>query len=96
MSEVVDTTQTTATHAVAKPDIASTHAMLPPKPPAAALIDVKFVAVNVLSCSPRHIYRLVDAGKMPPPVRLGALVRWNRATIDAWIAAGCPSMKGGK
>jgi excisionase family DNA binding protein len=63
--------------------------------PAAALIDVKFVAA-LNSCSPKHIYRLVDAGKMPPPVRLGALVRWNRATIDAWIAAGCPSMKGAK
>ena len=95
MSEVVDTTQTTATHAVAKPDIASTHAMLPPKPPAAALIDVKAVAALCV-CSTRHIRRLVDEGKMPRPTRLGALVRFNRATIDAWIAAGCPSMKGGK
>ena len=34
--------------------------------------DVKAVAEK-LDCSPRHVYRLADAAKMPPPIRLGSL-----------------------
>jgi len=52
--------------------------------------DVNAVA-GKCDCSPRHIYRMADAGKMPPPVRLGSLVRWDLEEIDRWIAAGCPS-----
>lgn len=78
MSDIVETTTTTAT------------------PAAAALLDVKAVAA-LCGCSTRHIRRLADEGKLPPPVRLGALVRWRRdEDIAPWIAAGCPSMKGGK
>jgi excisionase family DNA binding protein len=58
----------------------------------AALLGVRPVAA-LLDCSVRHVYRMCDAGKMPPPVRLGALVRWNRTVIDQWIAAGCPSVR---
>jgi excisionase family DNA binding protein len=57
-----------------------------------ALLDVQQVG-KFLNCSPRTVYRLADAGKMPAPVRLGALVRWSRASVEAWIAAGCPSCK---
>jgi excisionase family DNA binding protein len=58
------------------------------------LLDVQAVA-QLLACSPRHVYRLADAGKMPPPVRLGALVRWPRAAVEEWIAAGCPVVRRG-
>jgi excisionase family DNA binding protein len=58
----------------------------------APLLDVKAVA-TLLDCSPRHVYRLNDAGLMPPPVRLGALVRWRRQDLDAWLAAGCKSCR---
>jgi excisionase family DNA binding protein len=58
------------------------------------LLDVRQVAA-VLGCSPRHVYRLADAGKMPKPVRLGALVRWSKATIEKWIADGCPHCRKG-
>lgn len=58
-----------------------------------ALIDVHAVA-SMLSCSARHVYRLCDAGRMPRPVRLGALVRWDRSVIEAWIADGCPTSSG--
>jgi excisionase family DNA binding protein len=54
-----------------------------------ALLDVRAVA-RLLDCSPRHVYRLADAGRMPAPVRIGALVRWSRQAIDDWIGAGCP------
>lgn len=61
----------------------------PADAPAAALLDVQAVAA-LLGCSPRTVYRLSDAGRMPRPIKLGALVRWNRATLESWIADGCP------
>jgi excisionase family DNA binding protein len=54
------------------------------------LLDVHSVA-KLLGCSSRHVRRLADAGKMPRPVNLGALVRWNRQEIEDWIAQGCPA-----
>lgn len=66
-----------------------TTATLPPDEAAApALLDVRAVA-QLLDCSTRHVYRLADAGRMPAPVRLGSLVRWRRADLDAWLAGGC-------
>jgi excisionase family DNA binding protein len=63
-----------------------------PTPPVqSALLDVKAVA-QLLDCSRRHVFRLTNAGKMPPPVRVGHLVRWQRAAVESWIAAGCPAM----
>jgi excisionase family DNA binding protein len=52
------------------------------------LLDVRVVA-GLLDCSPRHVYRLRDSGRMPPPVKLGGLVRWRRSDIDEWIDGGC-------
>jgi excisionase family DNA binding protein len=57
-----------------------------------ALLDVRAVA-TLLDCSPRHVYRLADAGRMPAPVRIGALVRWRRQDIDRWLADGCPAVR---
>lgn len=64
----------------------------------AKLLAVLAVA-ELLGCSVRHIYRLSDAGRMPAPVKLGSLVRWNPTAIDTWIEQGCPAirnLKGGK
>ena len=55
----------------------------------AALLDVKAVASLLGGCSVRHIYRLVDAGLMPRPVKLGALVRWRRSDLHSWLDGGC-------
>ena len=66
----------------------STPAAAPALAPAAALLDVQAVA-ELLTCSPQHVRRLTDAGKMPRPVRLGSLLRWRRADIDAWLNGGC-------
>lgn len=60
------------------------NAMLP------LMLTVHDVAA-ILGCSPRSIYRLCDASKMPRPVKLGALVRWPREVVEKWIAAGCPA-----
>jgi excisionase family DNA binding protein len=54
------------------------------------MLDVQAVA-NQLCCSPRHIYRLLDIGRMPVPVKLGALIRWPKQVIDDWVNQGCPS-----
>ena len=60
--------------------------------PNPSLLDVRAVAA-LLDCSPRHVYRMSDAGRMPAPVRVGALVRWPRAVIDSWVADGCPPVR---
>jgi len=60
--------------------------------PAAALMTIDEVA-RLLNCSTRTVYRLNDAGRVPRPVRLGSLLRWNRRVIEQWIADGCPAPK---
>ena len=67
-------------------------AAAPAVTPAAALLDVQAVAA-LLDVSKQHVRRLCDAGKMPRPVRLGSLVRWRRADVESWIAAGCPNCR---
>ena len=56
------------------------------------LVTVRQVAV-MLGCSPRTVYRLADAGRMPPAVHLGVLIRWRRAALEDWLSAGCPSVR---
>jgi excisionase family DNA binding protein len=64
-----------------------------PRPAVSAeLLNVKAVAA-LLGCSVRHCYRLSDAGRMPRPVKLGALVRWRRAELVEWLNAGCPPVR---
>jgi excisionase family DNA binding protein len=58
----------------------------------AQLLDVQAVA-ELLNCSTRHVYRLSDAGRMPAPLKVGALVRWKRAELEEWINAGCPPVR---
>jgi excisionase family DNA binding protein len=70
-------------------------ATLTQPPVAAGLLDVHAVA-ELLNCSPRHVYRLFTSLRMPAPLKVGALVRWRRADIEAWIAAGCPRVEEGK
>ena len=57
----------------------------------ARLLDVVAVA-TMLDVSPRHVYRLADAGRMPRPVKLGGAVRWDRDAIKSWIDSGCQAV----
>jgi excisionase family DNA binding protein len=59
---------------------------------AGILLDVNQVG-GLLGCSARHVYRMADLGKMPGPVRIGALVRWRRPDLLEWINAGCPAVR---
>ena len=56
----------------------------------AAMLTVGDVA-KLMRCSARTVYRMADTGRMPKPVKLGALVRWPRAVVENWIAEGCPA-----
>jgi excisionase family DNA binding protein len=60
----------------------------------ATLLDVRAVA-QLLDCSTRHVYRMADSGKMPAPVRIGALVRWTRQSLESWIGGGCKPIVSG-
>ena len=60
--------------------------------PSTGMDDVDAIAER-LGCSTRHIRRLADSGAMPRPIHLGRLVRWRRADVDAWLAAGCPRVR---
>ena len=42
------------------------------------------------------VWRWRDAGRMPAPVKIGAVVRWRRDDIDQWIAKSCPDMRGAR
>jgi excisionase family DNA binding protein len=57
---------------------------------AKGMMDVRAVA-DLCNCSVRHVERLIATGRIPRPVRIGRLRRFNRAAIEAWIAAGCPA-----
>jgi len=46
-----------------------------------------------LAVSVRTLWRLRSSGKLPEPVHLGGAVRWRKADIDAWVAAGCPDLQ---
>jgi len=58
-------------------------------------VDAKGMA-QLLNCSPRTVRRLADSGRMPAPIRLGRLARWNSETLRSWITEGCPSCKTGR
>jgi predicted DNA-binding transcriptional regulator AlpA len=64
----------------------------PAESPPTLLLTARDVAAQ-LGISARHWFRLVDAGRAPEPVRLGAAVRWQRQAIVEWLAAGCPSCR---
>lgn len=56
------------------------------------LVDVQDVAA-MLKCSARHVWRLADADRMPRPLKIGALCRWDREVIERWVSEGCPSCR---
>ena len=76
MTVTQEATETKATDAAA--DLGS----------APLLLSIREVA-TALGCSVRHVRRLIDSGRMPRPLKLGALLRWRRAAIEQWIEGGC-------
>ena len=56
------------------------------------LINAKELA-EMLSVSPRHIWRMKAAGKLPRAIEIGHCVRWKLLDISNWLAMDCPAMK---
>ncbi|MFQ5463783.1 MAG: helix-turn-helix transcriptional regulator [Phycisphaerae bacterium] len=54
-----------------------------------SFLTIKGLALR-LRLSERQIRRLLAAGALPPPVRIGRSVRFVPDVVDDWIAAGCP------
>jgi excisionase family DNA binding protein len=60
---------------------------LPAEPArAAATLSVEDVA-ELLGCDKRTVWRRRNEGSLPPPIKLGRLVRWNKAEFEKWLAS---------
>jgi predicted DNA-binding transcriptional regulator AlpA len=60
------------------------------------MITARQLAV-LLQVSTRQVWRMLSAGRVPTPIRVGGIVRWRMAEVENWIAEGCPAqsrMKG--
>jgi predicted DNA-binding transcriptional regulator AlpA len=49
---------------------------------------------QMLDISPRTVWRLLSAGKLIEPVRVGGNTRWRVDELRRWIAEGCPPPNG--
>lgn len=47
-------------------------------------------------CSPRHIARMADSGRMPWGTKIGNLRRWSRREIECWESTGCKPVRTAK
>ncbi|HUU22880.1 MAG TPA: helix-turn-helix domain-containing protein [Phycisphaerae bacterium] len=47
---------------------------------------------ELVGVAPRTLWRYARSGRMPPPRKIGALVRFSRTEIEEWIADGCPAV----
>ena len=45
----------------------------------------------LMNVSERTLWRLLSAGKVPQPVRIGRSTRWRMAEVRDWIDRGCPA-----
>ena len=71
---------------------------MPSNAPAAETITPELLstaeAARLLGIGERTFWRHSRSGAAPAPVRIGGAVRYRRAELLAWIAAGCPRCDG--
>jgi excisionase family DNA binding protein len=48
---------------------------------------------GMMQVSTRTLWRLLSAGKLIKPIRLGGNVRWRLDEVKTWISAGCPPLE---
>ena len=46
---------------------------------------------SMLGMSKRTVWRLLSAGQIPEPIRLGGCTRWRLDLVRQWIDSGCPA-----
>ena len=62
-----------------------------PLPSPATLNVLDFTdMMKLLKVSRAGLYRLIDSGRVPTPMRLGRLARWDGRVIEAWLSSGMP------
>ena len=55
-----------------------------------ALITAMQVS-QIIGVSKRTVWRMLSAGQLIKPIRIGSNTRWRREELLDWIDAGCPS-----
>ena len=63
-----------------------------PRRIAPELLDVHGVA-DMLGVPHGRVYQFAYMGVIPPPVKLGGMMRWSRRGLLRWIDAGCPPLQ---
>ena len=58
--------------------------------PDRVLMDVGELS-RMLDVSTRTLWRLLSAGQLVEPIKLGGSTRWRRSDVESWIEAGCPA-----
>ena len=53
------------------------------------LMDVGQLA-RMLDVSTRTLWRMLSAGQLVAPIKLGGNTRWRRRDVEEWVEAGCP------
>jgi excisionase family DNA binding protein len=59
-------------------------------PPTATLLLTEPEAAKLLNLSPRKLWELAARGTIPF-LKIGAVKRYRRADLEAWVARGCPA-----
>src|SRR5438105_15014576 len=65
----------------------------PARPALPPLLLTAGQAAAACNVSPATWHRWAAAGRVPAPLRIGATVRWRRAELEAWTAAGAPDRR---
>lgn len=63
----------------------------PPAEPQPRLALAAEEVAEALGISRAHVFRLASSGRLPRSFRLGRAVRWDKAELQAWVAAGAPN-----
>lgn len=60
----------------------------------APLLLTELQAAEVLSISPRKVWELAACGAIPF-IKIGAIKRYRRIDLEAWVSRGCPTTRDG-
>ena len=62
------------------------------KPIPFRLLTIQEMAA-IMNCSVASVYTMKAYGRVPPPLRIGRLVRWDPREVQQWLDNRCPSFE---
>jgi len=62
------------------------------KPIPFRLLTIQEMAA-IVNCSVGTVYTMKAYGRVPPPIRLGRLLRWDPREVQKWLDNRCPSFE---